>query len=192
MAAIAPALLLVALGLGVLPLPLPLQAAGLGCLVLTSLITLRPGRCSRLPRPVLPLLLLLAWLWGLRGQPHPGAADPARMIPAGGTSRSDVGLVGRLLSDPQAGEPQGSCRVLLQQGGGRTELLFQRCPTLQQGWRVEVRGTLKRPRRAPHPLLSGPAERLERQGCWSQLRPQHWRVLQRPFTPVADLRRRMA
>jgi competence protein ComEC len=41
-------------------------------------------------------------------------------------------------------------------------------------------------------LLAGPAERLQRQGVWTQLRVQRWRLLQRPATPIADLRRRMA
>ena len=46
--------------------------------------------------------------------------------------------------------------------------------------------------RGPHPLLPGSAERLARQGSWSQLRVESIEVLQRPWTPLADLRRDVA
>ncbi len=51
---------------------------------------------------------------------------------------------------------------------------------------------LRRPLLAVHPLLPGPAERLARQGTWSQLRVESIEVLQRPWTPLADLRRDVA
>ncbi|MFM7652577.1 MAG: ComEC/Rec2 family competence protein [Vulcanococcus sp.] len=191
MAAVISALLLLALSLGVLPLPLALQGTGLGAVALTGLMLMRRRRCSRGRQLALLTLLLLAGLWGLRGQPRPGPIDPVRRIPTGSDSSKAV-LRGRLLDDPQRSAPESSCRVLLQQNGGRSELLFRSCPPLQQGWHVEVSGTLRRPRPAPHPLLSGAAERLARKGSWSQLVVSHWRVLSRPFTPVEDLRRRMA
>ena len=53
-------------------------------------------------------------------------------------------------------------------------------------------GRLRRPSSAPHPLLSSAAERLARQGIWSQLQVQRWQLLSRPATPIADLRRRIA
>ena len=191
MAPVIPALILLALGLGVLPLPLALQGAGLAAAALTGLLLLRRRQASGGRQLLLLALLLLAGLWGLRGRPDPGPGDPVRRIPAGSASSNAV-LQGQLLTDPQPSAPGAGCRVLLQQEGGRTELQFPLCPPLQQGWRVEVHGTLQRPRPAPHPLLSGSAERLARQGSWSQLRVSHWRLLSRPFTPVADLRRRMA
>ena len=43
-----------------------------------------------------------------------------------------------------------------------------------------------------HLLLPGSAERLARQGSWSQLRVEAIEVLQRPWTPLADLRRAVA
>ena len=51
---------------------------------------------------------------------------------------------------------------------------------------------LRRPLSAVHPLLLGSAERLARQGSWSQLRVESIEVLQRPWTPLADLRREVA
>ena len=67
------------------------------------------------------------------------------------------------------------------------------CPApLLQGWRVQATGVLRRPLPAAHPLLPGSAERLARQGSWSQLRVESIEVLQRPWTPLADLRRDVA
>ena len=43
-----------------------------------------------------------------------------------------------------------------------------------------------------HLLLPGSAERLASQGSWSQLRVEAIEVLQRPWTPLADLRRAVA
>jgi competence protein ComEC len=82
--------------------------------------------------------------------------------------------------------------VVLESDGGASELVFSRCPTLQEGWQVRVAGTLTRPRTAAHPLLASAQERLGRQGVWSQLRVEQWTLLKRPATPIADLRRRIA
>ena len=76
---------------------------------------------------------------------------------------------------------------------GRTELQLPDCTaTLLQGWRIQATGVLSCPLPAVHPLLPGSAERLARQGSWSQLRVESIEVLQRPWTPLADLRRDVA
>ena len=76
---------------------------------------------------------------------------------------------------------------------GRTELQLPECPApLLQGWRVQGTGVLRRPLSAVHPLFSGSAEHLARQGSWSQLRVESIEVLQRPWTPLADLQRDVA
>lgn len=181
--------LLLALSLGVLPLPWWLRAAALVLLVALVLVVAHRWHWPRRACMALLLALLLCCGWGLQGQPRPGPRDPVRLLPSGDGSAL-VLLRGLLLSDPQ---PQAAgCRALLQVGGSRTELRFSACPPLQQGWRIAVQGRLARPRPAPHPLLSGPAERLARQGAWSQLRVQSWQLLTRPATPIADLRRRIA
>ncbi|MEB3169393.1 MAG: ComEC/Rec2 family competence protein, partial [Synechococcaceae cyanobacterium] len=147
------------------------------------------------PRRLLPWLLAALLLLAIlpRLQPQPGPRDPVRQLEP--TARElSVLLSGRLLEDPRplgvaADQP---CRLLLQTDGGVTELQLQRCGRLQQGWRVRAWGLLRRPRPAPHPLLAGPAERLARQGVWSQLRVSELQVWQRPATPIADLRRAIA
>jgi competence protein ComEC len=136
---------------------------------------------------ILPLLLVPSLLLG---QPRPGPADPVRRIPALATAQP-VQLTARLLEDPRADRSGSRCRALAQLAGGRSELQFSPCPDLRLGWRVQLSGSLRRLQSAPHPLLAGPAERLQRLGVWSQLRVEQWRLLQRPATPVADLRRRM-
>ena len=76
---------------------------------------------------------------------------------------------------------------------GRTELQLPDCSApLLQGWRVHATGVLRRPMPGAHLLLPGSAERLARQGSWSQLRVEVIEVLQRPWTPLADLRRAVA
>ena len=138
------------------------------------------------------LLLLRGVLWGA---PTPGPSDPSRLIQ---TPAAKVALNGRLLSDVRR-FPSG-CSVLLEvdrvgagRAKGRTELQLSDCSApLLQGWRVQVTGLLRSPMRGPHPLLPGSAERLARQGSWSQLRVESIEVLQRPWTPLADLRRRVA
>ena len=96
------------------------------------------------------------------------------------------------VKDGVTDETAPGCRVLLDSEGGASELIFSRCPTLQEGWQVRVAGTLTRPLPAPHPLLASARERLGRQGVWSQLRVEQFSVLQRPASPIADLRRRIA
>ena len=147
------------------------------------------------PRRLLPWLLaaLLALAILTRLRPEPGTSDPVRQL--GPEARSvPVLLHGLLLEDPRplGVAPGQPCRLLLQTDGGTTELQLERCSSLQQGWRVRVWGQLRRPRPAAHPLLAGPAERLARLGVWSQVRVSELQVLQRPATPIADLRRAIA
>jgi competence protein ComEC len=134
-------------------------------------------------------LLLLRVGWLALTPLQPAAGDPVLQLQAAG-GPLELTLRGTLLSDPV---PSGdACRALLQLPVGRTELRFGDCPELQQGWRLQVQGRLRRPQVSPHPLLAAPAERLARQGSFSQLQVQDFEVLQRAATPVADLRRRMA
>ncbi|MEN9540178.1 MAG: hypothetical protein RLZZ459_269 [Cyanobacteriota bacterium] len=191
MAAALLALLLLALSAGVLPLAAPLQAVILLGLGGGGLLLVRRRRWSLERQGALLLVLVLAWSWGVIARPAPSAMDPSRLIPAG-DSQLAVELRGQLISDPQPLGDGAGCRLALQLSNGRTELLFRRCPQLQQGWRLKASGTLIRPKPAPHPLLSGSAERLSRQGIWSQLRVERWQLLSRPATPLIDLRRRMA
>ena len=133
------------------------------------------------------LLLRVGWLAFTPLQP--AAGDPVLQLQAA-AGPLELTLRGTLLSDPV---PSGAgCRALLQLPVGRTALRFKQCPALQQGWRLQVQGRLRRPQVSPHPLLAAPAERLARQGSFSQLQVQDFEVLQRAPTPVADLRRRMA
>jgi competence protein ComEC len=138
----------------------------------------------------LALALGLALVLWAAGRPlKPGPDDPLWRL-EGGAPSFQV-LHGTLLTDPQR-QPNGSCQVLLQTAGGRTELLLDPCRELREGWRARVSGVLERPAPAPHPLLAGPAERLARQGGWTRLRVRALEVLARPATPVADLRRQIA
>ncbi len=139
-------------------------------------------------------LLPLLMLWVQLRLPQPGPADPVRLL---GTELSrPAELSGRLLADPRARGEGGGCSVMLASAGGNTELRLPSCLPLQEGWRVSVRGVLSRPAPPAHPLLGSGAERLARQGVWSRLTvaasPDAVRVLARPATPAADLRRRMA
>jgi len=122
----------------------------------------------------------------------PGANDLARRLLHG----QEHTLRLQLLEDPAASSNGQRCRALAQAVSGpfrgRVELRFAPCPPLRLGWEIEASGLLSRPQPAPHPLLAGPAERLARQGAWSQLRVERFRVLARPPTPVADLRRLIA
>ena len=149
------------------------------------------ARVKLLWAAVVVLVLLRAVLVNLH-PPAPAFGDPARLL-AAGKAPPRLELLGTLLGDPRPVGNTGSCSALLQLPAGRSELRFVRCPPgLRQGWRVAATGRLRRPRPAPHPLLSGAAERLQRQGASSELQVWNLRVLERPATPVADLRRRLA
>ncbi len=188
MAAGVVSLALLALGLGVLPLSLALQLGGTGLLLALGLWLCRahPARWALVV--VLPLLLA----WGLGHQPGPEPGDPVALVPSGSHQRVAIERIGTLLGDPLPNVDGLGCRVPVQWPRGRSELRFSPCPKLQEGWRLQVSGRLRRPRAAPHPLLAGPAERLARQGIWSVLDVEQWTLLAKPATPVADLRRRMA
>ena len=109
-----------------------------------------------------------------------------------------MAISGRLLADVRR-FPSG-CSALLEvdriearRVDGRTELQLPACSApLQQGWRVQAIGVLRRPLPAAHPLLPGSAERLARKGSWSQLRVESVEVLKRPWTLLADLWRVVA
>ena len=109
-----------------------------------------------------------------------------------------VVISGRLLADVRS-FPSG-CSALLEldridarRVDGRTELQLPYCSSpLRQGWRFQATGVLRHPLPGAHPLLTGSAERLARQGSWSQLRVKNIEVLRRPWTPLADLRRDVA
>jgi competence protein ComEC len=141
-------------------------------------------------------VVLLRSLW-INQLPAPvSAGDPVRLLqgvgaPPGLTASLPLRLEGRLLADPRASGTDGACRVLLQLPQGRTELRFQPCAPLQEGWLVRVEGQLRQPESAPHPLLAGTAERLAREGAHTQLQVERHAVLSRPRTPLADLRRRL-
>ena len=168
------------------------------------------GRPARLGALLLTAFVLTALLlaWGRPLQPGPhdpvrwltppatpqATAMPQASVSAAGTAAGPaptLSLQGRLLADSQP-QPDGSCHLPLAVAGGSTDLMFRACPHLQEGWRVRVVGRLVRPQPAPHPLLNGPAERLARQGIWSRLHVEELQILQRPATPIADLRRAMA
>lgn len=154
-----------------------------------------PGPALRWPG-ALALAVLAAVLLGLllpvlAGRPQPTAGDPAVALAPGERRAGPVELRGRLASDPRP-FADGSCRVLLRLATGASELQLRPCPPLQEGWRLSATGRLRRPLPAPHPLLAGPAERLARQGAFSQLRVEAFTLLARPATPVADLRRAIA
>ncbi|WP_253912486.1 hypothetical protein [Synechococcus sp. KORDI-52] len=131
-------------------------------------------------------------LWGA---PTPSRADPSRLIQ---TPPAVVAISGRLLADVRH-FPSG-CSGLLEvdrieahRAKGRTELQLADCSApLLQGWGVRAVGALRRPRPGLHPLLPGSAERLARQASWSQLRVDSIEVLERPWTPLPDLRRHVA
>jgi competence protein ComEC len=141
---------------------------------------------------VLALVLLRAL--GLSLQPLvPAPGDPARLLVAGGAPQQ-LTLQGRLLADPRPSADGSRCTALLQLPVGRTQLQFSPCPTPppQQHWQLLLRGRLRLPRPAPHPLLAGAAERLGQQQAASQFQVEQWQVLRRPPTPIADLRRHLA
>jgi competence protein ComEC len=141
---------------------------------------------------VLALVLLRSvWLSLQPLVPQPG--DPARLLVAGGPPQQ-LTLQGRLLADPSPSFDGSRCTALLQLPVGRTQLQFSPCPTPQpqEHWQLRLQGRLRLPRPAPHPLLAGAAERLGQRQAASQFQVEQWQVLQRPSTPIADLRRHLA
>ena len=127
--------------------------------------------------------------------PTPNSSDPSRLIQ---TPPVVVVISGRLVADVR---PFSSGRSVLLEVDrvkdrlvkGRTELqLSEYSSPLLQGWRVRTTGVLRHPIPGVHPLLLGSAERLARQGGWSQVRVESIKVLQRPWTPLAYLRRDVA
>ncbi len=153
----------------------------------------------------LALMLALLAVLLLASEAEAAMAGAAAGAPAPAGTGAPVQLRGRLLEDPRGHtKPNGSpgshgssgspdsCRALLETAAARHELLFRSCPTLRQGWRIAVSGTPLPMQPAPHPLLSGPAERLARQGVSQRLRVERLEVLVRSAAPIADLRRRIA
>jgi competence protein ComEC len=141
---------------------------------------------------LLALVLLRAVLVSLQPLPlEPG--DPARLL-AGDAAPPQLSLQGSLLADPRPSADGRRCTALLQLPVGRTELQFSPCPdpAPQQGWQLRLWGRLRLPRPAAHPLLSGAAERLGQRQAGSQFQVIQWQVLERPATPIADLRRHLA
>lgn len=164
----------------------------------------RSGPAIRLLAAAVGLLLSVLFLLRLQPAP-PGPADPLRLL-HGGDGPVPVTLRGALLEDPRRPPPlqataptpaarqplEGPCKLLLQTAGGRTELALERCRPLRQGWQVRVSGTLRRLQPSPHPLLAGPAERLAGRGVQTRLKVEQLQVLERPATPILDLRQRIA
>ena len=138
------------------------------------------------------LLVLRGVLWGA---PTPSSTDPSRLIQ---TPPASVVITGRLAADMR--RFASGCSVLLKvdrvegrRARGSTELQLPDCSvTLLKGWHLRTTGVLRRPMSGAHPLLPGAAERLARQGSWSQQRVESIEVLQHPWTPLADLRRHLA
>ena len=135
------------------------------------------------------MLLIKGLLWGV---PSPGIHDPSLL------NGRTVELIGRLHADARVFDT--SCSALIavdridgRRFRGRTEVLLQPCPNPpQQGWQLKLTGALKAPLSSVHPLVSGPASRLDRLGSWSQLRADRWQVLHKSWTPIADARRSIA
>ena len=109
-------------------------------------------------------MLLRGLFWGA---PLPQASDPSHSIQQ---NRSNVQLTGRLLADARRFDDACSALVAVEwidavRHDGRTELQLRPClDPPRQGWRVRVRGSMKRPAAGVHPLLPGPAERLAARG----------------------------
>ena len=135
------------------------------------------------------MLLIKGLLWGV---PSPGIHDPSLL------NGRTVELIGRLHADARVFDT--SCSALIavdringRRFRGRTEVVLQPCPNPpQQGWQLKLTGALKAPLSSVHPLVSGPASRLDRLGSWSQLRADRWQVLHKSWTPIADARRSIA
>ena len=115
------------------------------------------GRLKPLVWGLLLALLLLRVVLVACMPLQPAGADPVLLLEAASSPELPLELTGTLLGDPRSSVGTGSCRALLQLPVGRTELRFGDCPPLQEGWRLRVRGRLRRPQASPHPLLAAPA-----------------------------------
>ena len=136
--------------------------------------------------------MLRGVLWGA---PTLSRADPSRLIQ---TPLAAVAISSRLLSHVRSFS--SGCSGLLEVDRieargveGQSELQLPDCTApLLQGLRVQAMGVLRRPLPGALPLLPASAERLARQGSCCQLRVETIEVLQRLWTPLADLRRDVA
>ncbi|WP_413442931.1 ComEC/Rec2 family competence protein [Synechococcus sp. MIT S1220] len=134
-------------------------------------------------------------LRGLFWSPTPGPSDPVHQITS---PPSEVRVQGRIVADARTLTDACSALISIDQldqhhSDGRIELLLRPCERApEQGWKVEISGLLRHPPPSPHPTLEGSRDRLQREQCWSQIRAESMVVLQQPWTPFADLRRRIA
>ena len=133
---------------------------------------------------------------GVLGAPTLSRADPSRLIQ---TPPAAVEISGRLLADVRRFSlgmfrpvGAGSDRCSLGSKGEPSCNCLSALHLCCRAGRVQATGVLRRPPSAVHPLLPGSAERRARQGIWSQLRAESIEVLQRPWTPLEDLRRDVA
>lgn len=169
-----------------------LLAAGLGGLI----AWLACHQCW--PRSRVLLILLLVLVSGFRAGtaavPNPDARDPFHHMPSAGQRQE---LLGRWLQDAVPHEQRCRAAVAVKRVDsvavhGRTEVVLEPCSELQRsGALVVLTGGMKRPAAANHPLLPSPAQRLQRQGIWSQFRASKVRRLSQAWTPLADVRRRI-
>ena len=131
--------------------------------------------------------MALGWCWWR--WPRPTPADPVHLAP------QSVVLAGRL-QRPLRRVASGACSGVLQLEGahqGRTQLWFRQCPKqLDPGWRLQVEGTVRRPRPPLHPLLGDRAAQLARQGIFSTLAVQRYELLERQTQPLWRWRQQLA
>jgi len=169
----------------------------LGLLLLSAAVWLRLQQ--RWPLRRLALVGLLVVLCALRGalgsRPAPGVLDP---VQASSRSPQSQVLVGRWLRDSAVRD--GRCQGLVAVHSldsavarGLTEVTLEPCQApIREGAWIRAQGRLRKPLPSAHPLLPGPAERLAAQGSWSQFRAADLDLLRQDWTPLADLRRRIA
>ena len=169
----------------------------LGCLLLSAAGWLRLQQ--RWPLRRLAVVLLLVMLCALRGalgsRPAPGPLDPVGAVSSAPQSQA---LVGRWMRDSAVRD--GRCQGLVEVHSldlalarGLTEVTLEPCQApIREGAWIRAQGRLRQPIPSAHPLLPGPAERLAAQGSWSQFRAAQLDLLRQDWTPLADLRRRIA
>lgn len=128
---------------------------------------------------------------------RPGKLDPLHLIKPTVPAQVVV-LHGRTLTD--APSRQDRCRTLVQvdridghRRQGRTELEMKPCSqALLAGSWIRAEGKLRVPSGAAHPLLFSPVERLASRGSWTQFRAERLQLIRQDWTPLADIRRRIA